>query len=265
MLTNEQIEFFRDNGFLRLEQVYAPEEMSVLSDDMNYIMETFANWQAAWRGPWRKEYMNEEEDEQALLVGMHEMHHYSAAWTRAITKPELAEAIATLLGSDAVELHHSTLHAKGPAKGAPFPMHQDVPFYPHEDDRYIDALVHLDNADEVSGCIKFLAGTHKLGKLPHITGADTEPHLPTDQYRLEDAVSVPARAGDVVVFSLWTVHGSSVNHSGRWRRLVRLGFRDPRNRQEGGQAMGRPGIMVKGVRPKIEGEKINVYGNWQPD
>jgi ectoine hydroxylase-related dioxygenase (phytanoyl-CoA dioxygenase family) len=143
-------------------------------------------------------------------------------------------------------------------------MHQDLPFYPHEDGRYVDALVHLDNADEESGCIKFLAGSHKLGKLPHITGPDTAPHLPTDKFRLQDAVSVPAQAGDVVLFHLWTVHGSAVNHSGRWRRLVRLGFRDPRNHQEGGQAMGRPGIIVKGLRPKIEGQEVNVYGNWTP-
>jgi ectoine hydroxylase-related dioxygenase (phytanoyl-CoA dioxygenase family) len=208
--------------------------------------------------------MDAEEDQKAMLVGMHELQHYSAAWTRALTKPELADVVGTLLKSDAVEIHHCTLHAKAPGQGAPFPMHQDVPFYPHEDGRYIDALIHLDNADEQSGCIKFLAGSHKLGKLQHITGPDTEPYLPTDEYRLEDAVSVPAKAGDVVLFHLYTVHGSSVNHSGRWRRLVRVGFRDPRNRQEGGQALGRPGIMVKGVRPRVEGVEINVYGNWTP-
>jgi hypothetical protein len=262
MLTQDQIAFFQENGFLRIKQVYSPDEVSRMSDELNYIMETFANWNAAWRGPWRKDYIEAEEEPKAVLVGIHELHHYSAAWTHALTNPRLAEAVGTLLDSDSVEIHHSTLHAKAPGAGAPFPMHQDVPFYPHEDGRYIDALVHLDNADEQSGCIKFLAGSHKLGKLEHITGPETEPHLPTDKYRLEDAVSVPAKAGDVVVFHLWTVHGSSVNHSGRWRRLVRVGFRDPRNRQEGGQALGRPGILVRGVRPKVEGVEVNVYGNW---
>jgi hypothetical protein len=42
-----------------------------------------------------------------------------------------------------------------------------------------------------------------------------------------------------------------------------MGYRDPRDRQTGGQAMGRPGIVVKGVRPKIEGQEVDVYGNWQ--
>ncbi|HYN87553.1 MAG TPA: phytanoyl-CoA dioxygenase family protein, partial [Ardenticatenaceae bacterium] len=211
---------------------------------------------------WRKDYLDEGA-EPPVLVAIHELHHYSAAWTQALFKPALADAIAALIDTDVLELHHSTLHAKAPTGGSPFPMHQDIPFYPHENDRYIDALIHLDVANEESGCIKFLAGSHKLGKLPHITGPDTEPYLPTDQYRLEDAVSVHAGPGDVVVFNLWTVHGSAVNRSGRWRRLVRAGYRDPRNVQEGGQALGRPGVIVKGVRPKTEGVTLDVYGNWR--
>ncbi|HZO90382.1 MAG TPA: phytanoyl-CoA dioxygenase family protein, partial [Chthonomonadaceae bacterium] len=75
------------------------------------------------------------------------------------------------------------------------------------------------------------------------------PHLPTDKYRLQDAVSCPAKAGDVVAFSIYTVHGSEINRTDRWRRLVRAGYRDPLNKQIGGYALGRAGLMVRGVRP----------------
>lgn len=262
MLTKEQIAFYHENGYLRIEQVYDPAELRAMSEELDYIIQNFANWGAAWRGPWRKVVMNEEEDSKATLVAIHEMQHYAAAWTRALMNQRLADSLSQLLDSECVEMHHMTLHAKPPDAGAPFPMHQDLPFYPHVDGRYLDTLVHVDDADEVSGCIKFLPGTHKLGKLTHILGPETSPHLPTDRFRLEDAVSVPAKAGDVVVFSIWTVHGSNVNHSGKWRRIVRIGYRDPHNLQERGQAMGRPGIIVKGVRPKVEGQEINVYGNW---
>ncbi len=262
MLSQQQIDSFNENGYLRLEQVFPPAELTQMSDDLNAIINTFADWGAAWKGEWRKEYMEEEVNKKAVLVAIHELHHYSASWTRGLTKPELADAVGELLGSECVEIHHSTLHAKAPGAGAPFPMHQDVPFYPHADGRYLDALVHLDDATEENGCIRFLAGSHKLGPLDHISGPEITPHLPTNQYRLEDAVSVPAQAGDVVLFHLWTVHGSSVNRSRNWRRLVRIGFRDPRNRQEGGQAFGRPGLVVRGLRPKTEGVDVNVYGNW---
>jgi len=29
-----------------------------------------------------------------------------------------------------------------------------------------------------------------------------------------------------------------------------------------GQALGRPGVIVRGIRPKVEGVDVNVYGNW---
>jgi hypothetical protein len=62
MVTQTQIDFFNENGFLRLEQVYSPAEMQVMSDELNVVMQTFANWDSAWRGPWRKDYIENEEE-----------------------------------------------------------------------------------------------------------------------------------------------------------------------------------------------------------
>ena len=180
-LTEEQVSSFHEKGYLRLEGVYSEDEIEEMRAELDYIMDTFASWDSAWRGPWRKEYMDEEEDAKATLVAIHELQNYSAAWSRAVTKRELGESVASLLGSEEAELHHVTLHAKPPDKGAPFPMHQDLPFFPHADNRYVDTLVHLDDADEASGCIKFLEGSHRLGKLEHIRGPKTAPESATDE------------------------------------------------------------------------------------
>ena len=59
---------------------------------------------------------------------------------------------------------------------------------------------------------------------------------------------MPADAGDVVLFSYQTVHGSSLNRTDRWRRLVRVGYRDPDNLQIAGQSVGRPGVIVRGQK-----------------
>ena len=156
--------------------------------------------------------MDAETEEATRLVAMHDVHLYSQAWARAMHSQRLGDALEDLLGPE-VELHHSTLHVKPPGTGHPFPMHQDVPFYPHADDRYVDTLVHLDDTSDANGCIRFLDGSHRLGPLEHITldGA-SEPHLPTDVYRLDDTVPVPARRGDVVAFHPYTIHGSRLQH-----------------------------------------------------
>lgn len=261
MLTQEQIDFFNENSYLRLKKVFSEDEVKDLSDELDYVIHTFCTPGRGWEGPWREKYLSPDEELKAQLTAIHELQHYSPAWARAILNRRLVGPVADLIGPE-VELHHVTLHAKAPEYGTPFPMHQDMPFYPHENGAYLDAIVHVDPADEEGGCLKFLKGSHKLGPLQHILiGA---PHLPTDQYRIEDAVSCPADAGDVILFSLHTIHGSALNRKPRWRRVVRFGYRNPYNRQVGGQAMGRPGIMVHGVRPKVDGVQVNVYGNWTP-
>ena len=263
MLTKKEIEFFNENSYLRLEQVFPPAEAEALDRELAYVIETFVTPTKGWQGPWRKDkqYLNDEEEEKTELFGAKELQHYGPAWTRAIFNERLVESIADLIGPE-LEFQQQTLHAKGPEFGAPFPMHQDYPFYPHEDDRFIAVLVYVDTATEENGCITFLAGSHKLGGLEHLHLGGA-PHLPTDQYRIEDAVSVPANAGDAVLMSINTIHGSAVNRTDKMRRLVRFGYRNPRNRQLSGQGLGRPGIMVQGLRPKVDGIEIDPYGPWR--
>ena len=257
-LTQQDVDFYNQHGFLRLQGVFSKDEVEQLSEDLDCVIERFATRGKGWSGPWRQQIMSAEEEAQSVLVALHEIEMYAASWMRAVLNRRLCESLADILGNE-VEFHHATLHAKGPDFGAPFPMHQDHPFYPHQDGRYIDAILHVDGADEDGGCLKFLDGSHKLGPLVH--NMDGSPHLDQTVYRLEDAISVPAEPGDVVFFSIHTIHGSSLNRKPRWRRVMRLGYRDPKNVQLSGQGFGRPGLMVQGRRPKLSEENLSVYGD----
>jgi phytanoyl-CoA hydroxylase len=164
-----------------------------------------------------------------------------------------------LLGTPNVEFHHSTMHIKPPETGHPFPMHQDHPFYQHQDGRYVDVLVHLDDTRHENGEIRFLDGSHKLGALKHITETEDgpcSPHLPFEEYRLEDTTPVPAKRGDIVCFSIYTIHGSYINTTDKARRMVRVGYRDPQNLQVGGQSQNRPGLMVRGYRERQDDQNL---------
>jgi ectoine hydroxylase-related dioxygenase (phytanoyl-CoA dioxygenase family) len=258
MLTREQVEFFNEHGYLRIPQMFTPEETNGLSDDLDRLMREWATTNQGWTGPWRRAYMDEETEKKSKLTAMHDLHFYSAAWMRAVTNRRLAEAMSDLLGPN-VELHHSTLHVKPPESGHPFPMHQDYPFYQHQTDAYVDVLVHLDDTSHANGEIRFLDGSHKQGPLEHITmtaDGPCSPHLPTDVYRLEDTVPVPAKRGDVVCFNINTIHGSYINTTAKARRLVRVGFKDPLNVQLAGQSCGRPSLIVWGYRDRRDGQEL---------
>jgi ectoine hydroxylase-related dioxygenase (phytanoyl-CoA dioxygenase family) len=259
MLSKEQVEFFWEHGYLHIPEVFTAEETDDLSDEMNRLMAEWANRDKGWRGPWRKVLMDEETEKKSQLVAMHDLWYYSAAWMRAVTNPRLVGAMVDLLGED-VELHHSTMHVKPPSTGHPFPTHQDHAFYGHSDNRYVDCLVHLDDTCHENGEIRFMDGSHKQGPLEHVTvspdGSGSEPHLPTDAYKLEDTTPVPAKRGDVVCFNLFTIHGSFINQTDADRRLVRVGYRHPENTQQFGQSTNRPPVMVSGKRRRQDDQEL---------
>lgn len=256
VLSKEEVDHFWTQGYLRVPDVYAPDEVDELADDLDLLVDRWARSEA-WTGPWREALLGADLGAKIELRGLHDLRYYSAAWARATSNAKLASVLQCLLG-DAVELHHTTMHVKPPERGQPFPLHQDWPFYPHADDRYVDVLLHLDDTSHDNGEICFLPGSHLGGPLQHVTvagGTLCHPHLPTDKYRLEDAVPVPARRGDIVCFNINTVHGSYLNTTSKARRLVRLGYRHPDNVQIGGQAMNRPGVMVVGTKPRRDGQE----------
>jgi len=259
MLTQDQINFYHEHGYLHIPQVYSKPEIDELSDELDRLVQDWAMKDAGWTGPWRKAYMDPETEKKSKLVAMHDLQFYSQAWMRAVTHPRVAAAMSDLLGPN-VELHHSTMHIKPPETGHPFPMHQDNPFYEHTNGSYIDVLVHLDDTNHANGEIRFLDGSHKMGALKHITqnpdGTPCTPHLPVDQYRLEDTVPVPAKRGDLVIFNIYTIHGSHINTTREPRRLVRVGYRDPLNLQVAGQSVKRPGLMVAGYRTRQPGQQL---------
>ena len=257
-LTEEQVEFYREHGYLRIHEVFTEQETDELERDLDRLIREWAFTDKGWTGPWRQVYMDAETEEKSKLVAMHDLQLYSEPWCRAITDSNLTLAMSDLLGPN-VELHHSTLHVKPPETGHPFPMHQDWAFYHHEDGRYIDALIHLSETSDENGEIRFLDGSHKLGPLEHIMETmegPCTPHLPTEQYRLEDTVAVPARRGDVVCFNIHTIHGSYINRTKEARQIVRVGYRDPLNLQTFGQSLGRPGLMVRGYRRRLDGQPL---------
>jgi len=273
MLTPEQVAFYHEHGYIHIPNVFTPEHTRAMRDDLEWMIKVWANVGVGWTGPWRKQLMDLDTETKSKLIAMHDLHNYARSWMQGVTNDTLTESMADLLaghtpGSGAeqtpVELHHSTMHVKPCETGHPFPMHQDNAFYEHQDNRYCDVLVHLDDTCHDNGEIRFIDGSHKLGYLDHITSFENDqgeteactPHLDQTQYKLADTVAVPAKAGDVVVFNILTIHGSHINKTDDMRRMVRVGYKHPENVQIAGQSKGRPGLMVRGRRPRMEGQVL---------
>ena len=234
MLMQEQVNFYNENGYLKVDQLFTPEETKELASEMVQIINNWGQETIGWPGPWRTRYLKEEDQQTTKAVFMHNPHFYSATWGRVIFHERLTGAVQSLIG-DTIQWHHTVLHAKPPEKGTPFPMHQDYPFYPHDGLDFVDCLVHLDDAPFESGALRVVPGSHKEGPREHITGEGTAPHLPTDKFHPDfiDSIPIPAKAGDVIFFSYCLIHWSEVNRTDQWRKAVRFGYHTPEMRPVG--------------------------------
>ena len=259
MLTAEQVEAYREEGYLRVSNIFTDEELRELSEDMDRIVDDWWGEESiGWKGPWRDHYLPEGEQEQTRAVFIGNPHFYSAAWGRVIFHRRLTDCVRALVGSN-VQWHGTILHAKPPERGTPFPMHQDYPFYPHDGPDFVDCLLHLDDAPAASGCLQVVPGSHKDGPLEHITGAHTRPYLPPEKYHPSrtPSVSVSAKAGDVIFFSYLAIHWSDMNRTDRWRRSVRIGYHDAALRP----VFVKPeepynNFMVAGLKPRGEQSRV---------
>jgi len=134
-----------------------------------------------------------------------------------------------LCGAPSLALFTDKLNFKRPG-GAPFPWHQDSPYFafecPHVD-RLVSVQVYLDDASEENGCLWMIPGSHRLGRLPGQSERGVLGRLYTDVDRaLPEAPRVPiaAPAGSAIFFHGDVVHGSQMNRSAVSRRAFVLTY-----------------------------------------
>ena len=234
MLNEEQIAEYHEQGYLKVEQLFTPEEAGQLASAMVRVIEQWGEETIGWVGPWRDRYLDEEDRLNTKAVFMHNPHHYSAVWGRVIFHEKMIACLRQLIDGP-VQYHHTVLHAKPPELGTPFPMHQDYPFYPHDGPDFVDCLLHLDDTPLQSGALMVVPGSHMMGPLEHVLGPETAPHLPPEKFhpQIVESVAVPAARGDMVFFNYQTIHWSDCNRTDSWRKSVRFGYHSTEMRPVG--------------------------------
>jgi phytanoyl-CoA hydroxylase len=244
-LTPEQKRLYDENGFVLVKRVFTRDEANDLCREAHELisrLQQVRSLDATW-GSVR----DSDPQKQTLVLHCHDVQFQSAAFTRMILDPRLTAIAQSIIGPN-VQLHHTKLFVKPPERGSSFPLHQDKPYFPHDRDTVIAAIVHLDDAPVEKGCVRVIPGSHRLGLLPESGQRDHS--LPPEKYPIDDATPCPAQAGDVLVFSYLTVHGSGVNTSHESRTTVLIQMRDPtdpptvRTHESRGQ-----GMMLAGFDP----------------
>lgn len=248
MITAQDADFYKQQGYLLVKGVFNSEEVKEMREAVERIILRAAAANKDHNHAWQGDYLPPEQLKKLVLKGFHDVHYHDASFLRAIVHANMTSVLAQLIGPN-VQLHHSKMLVKPPENGAAFPMHQDYPYFPHEKHTMLAASVHLDDADVDNGCLHVIPGSHRQGAMPHVG----KHYLDAKQYPVSSGIACPAEAGDVLFFNYLTVHGSPANRSERTRRNVLFQYRSaddfPTEQVHFDWGMG---LMVCGENPYFE-------------
>jgi len=246
-MTQEELDFYNHNGYVLLSGVLTAQECAGYREELHSLARRLEERNRTHDATWGSATEGVAKGAPTQLKHCHDVQFHLASMSRLIVDPRITEPASQIIGPN-VQLHHTKMFIKPPENGSPFPMHQDRPYFPHEKDSMIAAIVHFDDAPLEKGCVRVVPGSFKLGALEH--QGDGGWHLPFSEFPVEGATPCPAKAGDVLFFSYMTIHGSGINQSDEARTTLLIQLRDPtdppevRTHESRGQ-----GQILRGIDP----------------
>jgi len=217
-LHETQVAAFARDGFLFPLDVYTEAEARALRQQLEDAE------REAGDDPLRRE---------AIKAGANHVLPFVSAISR---DPRITDRIAALLGPDLL-LWASSLFVKEPRSDAYVSWHQDVHYWGLDDVSEVTAWLALSPATPESGCMRFLAGSHKRA-VPH-TDTFAKDNLLTRGQEVAvtvdegAAVDVVLRPGQISLHHGLAFHASHANRSADRRIGLALRYIPTHNRQSG--------------------------------
>jgi len=216
MLSNQQIDFYRANGYIGVENVYSPAEVADLRRVTDELVERS-------RAVTKNDDIFDLEPSHSPLVPrvrrLKNTAQHDPVFRRTLDHSKMLDIVAQLIGPS-IYCNGDKLNMKIGGVGSPVEWHQDWAFYPHTNDDLLAVGVTLDDSTIENGCLLVLPGTH-LGRIyDHnqdggFVGAVTE-----DGFRPDGAVPIELKAGGISIHHVRVLHGSAPNRSPNPRRLL---------------------------------------------
>ncbi len=217
-LSPDQVTFYRDQGYILVENLLDPSTLDALRSETDAIVE-------AARGV----------DQNDAVYDLEDSHTPEIPRVRRIKAPRLhfpffktlsgyqpiLDVLRQLIGPD-VRYQGDKLNMKSAEYGAPVEWHQDWAFYPHTNDDLLAAGIFLDDCDASNGPLLMIPGSHKGPTYDHhADGAFCGALDPgSSGIDFDTAAQVTGPAGSVSFHHARIVHGSGLNTSGANRRLL---------------------------------------------
>ncbi|AZN38331.1 phytanoyl-CoA dioxygenase family protein [Paenibacillus albus] len=249
-LTLQQIEDYKSDGYLFMDDVLSSEEVEELREACASAQISVLRSQQDY------------ENNTVHSLGITALH---PAILRLAKHPAIVSKITPLIGAN-IQLQHSKLATKPPSKGRGiFPWHQDYAFYPHTNTDLLSVMIMLDDATPENGCMSMVKGSHRFGLLSHEKNGSFSPECQESRYWTSEeyeVVDITPRAGGISIHHCLTLHGSVANQSGKPRRGIVFSYRADDAYQMADTIFDDTGMLISGTKQGIV--RCDVGTVWLP-
>ena len=217
-LTDAQIAFYRDNGYLVLENRVPEDIIAAIHAEIARFEEEAKGLTASND---RLDLEDSHRPDAPRLRRIKLPHRISPVMADLMRSDHILAPVRDLIGPD-LRLHTTKLNMKSAGYGAAIEWHQDFAFYPHTNDDVLAVGVILDDMAEENGPLMVFPGSHKGPVFDHHVGGifAGAMDLAAAGLDLADAVRLEGPAGSISLHHGRIVHGSAMNTSDRDRRLL---------------------------------------------
>lgn len=141
---------------------------------------------------------------------------------RAHVEHPMFEVVVGRFIEGPVSIYRAVLFNKSARGGSPLPWHQDGGrFWGVDRDPFLQIWTALDDADVDGGCLEVIPGSHAAGLATPLGGLVPAAMAAAREH---EAISLPARAGEVLLVHNHVWHRAGVNRSGRMRRTFSVSY-----------------------------------------
>ena len=219
--TPSEVDFYRENGYIQYPSFFSAEEIAPLRAAIDDAVATGRDRILGAEDGGRHGEAYERVFNQMLNLWT----DYPGA--RAVTfDSRLSDRARRLSGSGHVRLYHDHAMVKPAGQASQQTQwHQDAPFWPMDSVGSLSAWIAVDDVTTENGCMQFVPGSHRFGKLADINpyhleveGESVLDRLGAMGHTLADPVAMEMEAGGVTFHHSCTLHRAGPNLSDRPRR-----------------------------------------------
>ena len=217
-LSQAPIDFFRENGFVKLKHVLSPEAI-------RYMDETISS--EVVRLNTQHLPMEERDTYGKAFLQIMNIWTKSALVKEIVFSKRLAKLAADLMGVDGVRMYHDQALFKEPG-GGHTPWHADQYYWPLANDNTITAWIPLQETGLELGPVEFSAKSQQLQEGRTLKISDDSESIIQKKLTLNDFKKVvePFELGEVSFHSGWVFHRAGANSTKSMRKVMTVIYMD---------------------------------------